>query len=137
MGLPASWSTVQRWLSPPQQPYVPPPRHTPSAPKKCPEVPSLPCYKLTPPDFFWDTFPFRPLPSVPAVNVPVLADMLSTYDHALFSAEKIWGQTVLRELLSGVDALQLFVLPGDFIPNSGSVLEHGEMFTDVLANWMK
>jgi hypothetical protein len=63
--------------------------------------------------------------------------MLRTYDHALTSAEKIRGQTVLCKLLSGVDALQLFVLPGDFIPNSGSVLEHGEMFTDVLANWIK
>jgi hypothetical protein len=63
--------------------------------------------------------------------------MLRIYDHALTSPERIRGQTVLRELLSGVDALQLYVLPGEFIPNSGSVLEHGEMFTDVLANWIK
>jgi hypothetical protein len=63
--------------------------------------------------------------------------MLRIYDHALTSPERIRGQTVLRELFLGVDALQLYVLPGEFIPNSGSVLEHGEMFTDVLANWIK
>jgi len=139
MGLPASWSTVQRWLFPPQQPYVPPPRTVPAAPKKCPEVPSLPSYKLTPPDSFWEAFPFRDLPSVPStpVNIPALADMLRSFDHVLTAAERTRGQTVIRELLSGVDALQLFSLPGDFIPNSGSVLEHGEKFTDVLASWIK
>jgi hypothetical protein len=47
------------------------------------------------------------------------------------------GEKVVSELTIGVDPLQAAPLPGEIIANSGSVLEHAEIFTDVLANWIK
>ena len=44
---------------------------------------------------------------------------------------------MVNELQHGVDALQSRHLPAAIIPNSGSVLEHGPVFTDAVANWVK
>jgi hypothetical protein len=47
------------------------------------------------------------------------------------------ASTLLEELANGVDAHQLHPIPAATILNSGSVLAHGEIFTDNLANWIR
>jgi hypothetical protein len=106
--------------------------------KKCPEVLTLPSYKETPPARFWAKFQSQPLPTVPytPVNIPVLQQLLHKHSAEFSLSQRLRGEKVVSELTKGVDPLQAVPLPGEIIANSGSVLEHAEIFTDVLANWI-
>jgi hypothetical protein len=139
MGLPAHWPTITRWLARERPVYKPPPRLPPPIKKKCPDIPALPSYKTTPSSLFWALFPHRPLPTVPStpVNVPLLQHMLNSVQSELLASQISRGKTLIEELTYGVDALQMQHLPGAIIPNSGSVFTHGEVFTDVLAFWIR
>jgi len=139
MGLPAHWPTINRWLAPERPVYKPPPRPPAPIKKKCPDIPTLSSYKTTPSSLFWSLFPHRPLPTVPGtpVNVPILTNMLNTVRSELLASQISRGKKLIAELTHGVDALQMQYLPGAIIPNSGSVFTHGEVFTDVLAFWIR
>jgi hypothetical protein len=106
---------------------------------KCPEIPVLKSYKVTPPASFWEKFPARPLPTKPAspVNIQALQSLLIANNESLPLSQQLLAQKVLHELEHGVDALQTRHLPGEIIPNSRSVLEHGAVFTDLVAHWIK
>jgi len=71
------------------------------------------------------------------VNVPNLQRLLSAHSSDLTKAQKIRGEKVVTEMTEGVDALQTVELPAAIIPNSGSVFQYGEIFTDVLAFWIR
>jgi len=139
MGLPGSWAPIRRWLNRHSPVYTPPQPRPPTANMKCPELPILRSYKITPPASFWSKFPSRPLPTKPStpVNVPVLQSLIKTHESSFPAAQRILAEKVLNELTHGVDALQTSRLPGAIVPNSGSVLEHGPTFTDVVAHWIK
>jgi hypothetical protein len=139
MGLPAHWPTINRWLAPGRPVYKPPPRPPAPIKKRCPDIPALSSYKTTPSSLFWSLFPHRPLPTVPGtpVNVPILTNMLNTVRSELLASQISRGEKLIAELTHGVDALQMQYLPGAIIPNSGSVFTHGEVFTDVLAFWIR
>jgi len=139
MGLPAAWATIRQWLNRHLPVYAPPPPRPPAAKAKCPEIPVLASYKITPPASFWAKFPARPLPTTPTtpVNIQGLESLVSDFEHELPLAQKLLADKVIYELKHGVDALQTKHIPGDIIANSGSVLEHGQLFTDTLAHWIK
>jgi len=138
MGLP-SWQTIKRWLDPRIPIYNPPPRPAASFSRKCPEIPTLENYKITPPSKFWEIFPSRDIPTVPStpVNVVALQKLLDTHSQTLTEAQSLRGEKLVNELLNGVDSLQITKLQGATIPNSGSVYEHGAVFTDALGSWIK
>jgi len=137
MGLPASWAPIRRWLSRHSTVYTPP--RPPPANFKCPEIPILQSYKITPPAYFWAKFPARPLPNKPntPVNIEALQSILKSHSSSLPLAQQLLAQKVVNELQHGVDALQTRHLPAAIIPSSGSVLDHGPVFTDAVANWVK
>jgi len=139
MGLPSSWQTIKTWLDPRTPVYDPPPRPAASFSQKCPEVPILANYKVTPSAKFWEIFPSRQIPSIPStpVNILALQHLLSVHADSLSAAQIQRGKKLIHELLHGVDSLQLRELPGAIIPNSGSVYTHGAVFTDALASWVK
>jgi hypothetical protein len=66
----------------------------------------------------------------------MLQRLLTTHSSDLTRAQQIRGVKVITELTKGVDALQMADLPAAIIPNSGSVLQYGEVFTDILAFWI-
>ncbi len=139
MGLPDDWPRISRWTDTRRVPYCPAQRPSIPIQKKCPDIPTLPSYKTTPHSSFWAVFPSRPLPKEPQtpVDISSLRDLLEICSPNFTASEKIRASTLLEELSHGVDAHQLHPLPAATIPNSGSVLAHGEIFTDNLANWIR
>jgi hypothetical protein len=76
------------------------------------------------------------MPSTP-VNVPLLQNKLNSVQSELLASQISRGKKLIEELTYDVDTLQMQYLPGAIIPNLGSVFTQGEVFTDVLAFWIR
>jgi len=131
-GMPVHWATVESWLLPTGPFRVPAPLPYPPAQPKYPLLPRLASYDKPAPPEFWDFFPFRPLPVAPTtvVNVSRLEDLLEEHSSSATLSERLRGAAAVHELRHGADAHQAHRLPGAIIPNSGSVYQHGEQFSD-------
>ncbi len=113
-------------------------QHKP-AEKKCPDIPSLPSYQSAPTQSFWRFFPNSRLPAHPSslVNFRRLHDIIEENRNILSRAQLIRAGKVLHDLEHGSVVPFKEYLPGIAVPNTQSVAEHGEEFTDVLAWWIR
>jgi hypothetical protein len=75
------------------------------------------------------------MPASP-VNIATLQLLMQRHRNWLPAGDWHKSITLIHELQHGVDSLQSIVLPGATVPNSGSVLLHGEEFTDTVAHWV-
>jgi hypothetical protein len=139
LGIPEEWDQVQYWIdcagsAPLPVPLEDTPRH-----KKCPEVPTLDSYSFPATPDFWAQFPSHPLPTGPEtpINVENLRSLNQQFGGNFTRAQKHRSSVLLYELEHGVSVPFSHQLPGITVPNSMSVAEHGEQFTDVLAHWLK
>lgn len=139
MGLPASWLTVECWLDKSVPVFFPPQVTKKEFVRKCPDVPTLPTYSLPPAKEFWDSFPFRPLPTKPvsALNFQKLnsiaADLFPRMEHS----QVIRARRTVYELEHGSTAPLLRELPALRVPNARSAALHGDEFTDTLSYWIE
>jgi hypothetical protein len=139
LGLPFAWSTIADWINPKKLIFFPAKKpHLPAA-KKCPDIPQLPSYRIPPASGFWRCFPFKNLPSHPSslVNFRRLREIISMNRNGLSLEQKIRADRVVRDLESGSSAPVISALPAIQVPNTASVVLHGEEFTDILAWWIR
>jgi hypothetical protein len=110
-----------------------------TAKKKCPEVQALHSYQLPPNPDFWKKFPSCRLPSHPSsiINVQRLRAIIQNHRSNLHLDQKIRADKVIADLENGSAVPFVSSLPSARIPNTPSVVEHGEEFTDTLAWWLK
>ena len=127
------------WLNPETEVFFPPPPTLKISEKKCPAVPVLHSYRLPPPPAFWKNFPSHRLPSHPSsvINVQRLRAIIQGHRSNLSMDQSFRADRVLTDLKSGSVVPFTSILPAARIPNTPSVQEHGEEFTDTLAWWLK
>ncbi len=139
LGLPFAWSTIADWLNPKKIIFFPAKKpHTPAT-KKCPDIPQLSSYRAPPGSGFWRCFPFKNIPSHPSslVNFRRLHEIISHNRNVLSLEQRIRADKVVHDLQSGSVVPFVSVLPSITVPNTASVVLHGEEFTDVLAWWIR
>jgi hypothetical protein len=138
-GIPDNWNKVQKWLKKGTSVFFPAQDPPQKFSKKCPEVPSLDSYAVPPPLSFWSSFPSRKLPSAPStpLKVDALSDVIAEADYLLLPHQRRRAGILLYELENGVDVPFSCQLPTITVPNTPSVYEFGENFTDTVASWVK
>jgi hypothetical protein len=139
IGIPDNWSTVAKWLSPGTKVLFPPPLSIKKPTKKCPEVPILKSYVIPPSPDFWKAFPSLKLPSHPSsvLNYQRLGAIIKGYKSHLTLDQRIRAERVVRDLEHGSVVPFSVNLPAARIPNTPSVSQNGEEFTDTLAWWIR
>lgn len=139
MGIHADWRYTYQWLNPNREKPSLQPVAEPIAEKKYPEIPKLSNYRLPAPAQFWDYFPSRPVPQVPVtpIDSEILWEEVQSRRHLLSPSQIARAETTCAELKLGVHVPFINPLPAIKTPNSASVYEHGESFTDTLAGWVK
>jgi len=139
LGLPLDWSRVNSWIQFSGKITVPVKPVEKSKPKKCPDLPVLTDYSVSPPDSFWDIFPKRDLPFKPktSINIPVLEEKIDSVKDRMTIAQKFRAETSLRDLKEGADSCQLLDLPPCVCKNSNSTIRYAEEVTDTVAGWIK
>jgi hypothetical protein len=130
---------VQKWLRRGTSVFFPAQAPIQKFSKKCPEVPTLDSYSVPPPITFWSNFPSRKLPSNPStpLDVGALSTVVQDTEHLLLPHQKKRASTLLFELENGVVVPFSHPLPSIVVPNTPSVYEYGENFTDTVASWVK
>ncbi len=107
--------------------------------KKCPEIPVLSDYRLSPAEGFWVNFPFCPLPTSPEprASPSKLREELLGVRDMMTPHEWRRGVKCCEDLENGATGYQKISLPPTEVPNTSSSYDHGEMLTDEIASWVK
>ena len=139
MGLPEDWGVPLSWIEASGSTPLPIPVEPLVSKKKCPEVLPLDSYKFPAPPVFWSTFPSNPIPTVPStpINIQKLLTLIDTLGQNFSKPQKVRVDLLLQDLTLGVTVPMHANLPAISVPNSVSVQNYGEQFTDVLAYWLK
>jgi hypothetical protein len=133
MGMPFAWPTIAQWMDPKRNIFFPAKKLHKPAEKKCPDIPVLPSYRLPPQREFWRHFPSSHLPKnlSSLVNFRRLHEIVKENEKVLSLDQRIRAGRVLHDLEHGSVVLFTRILPPLRAPNTFSVVQHGEEFTDV------
>jgi hypothetical protein len=105
----------------------------------CPEIPVREEYRSSPPDSFWDKFPFNPLPTEPISGLKVheLEELVKKNSELLTVHQRQRAERCIYDLKNGAEAFQKYQLPPCFLANTESTFEYGKEVTDTIAVWVK
>jgi hypothetical protein len=105
----------------------------------CPEIPTLHDYSKSPPESFWESFPYNPLPDQPISNVKheVLAELVSKKKQFLTLQQCDRAYRCIDNLREGASSFQKCPLPSLFLQNADSTFQYGKEVTDTIGNWVK
>jgi hypothetical protein len=136
LGLPDSWSVVERWLHGSVQVAPVPETITSRIGKK---DWGLNDYSAEPPKGFWESFPSRKLPTRPCtrINVKNLERKCKAVNKQWTVHQRDGAKKSIEILSKGAPAYQSKYLRPMLLSNAPSVLEYGNIFTSTLQEWIE
>jgi hypothetical protein len=105
----------------------------------CPEIPPRDEYRSSPPDSFWEKFPFNPLPAGPTSSLKVheIEKLVKNNSELLTVHQRERADRCIYDLIHGAEAFQKYQLPTCFLGYTESTYEYGREVTDTIAVWVK
>ncbi len=95
-------------------------------------------YHVPPPATFWSDFPSRPFPLNPGtqVNIDGLKQEVDSVSGSWLDSQNRRASVLFFELENGAKLPFSTTLPALTVPNTASVNQFGNEFTDTLAHWI-